>query len=286
MTEKNNDDWWFAEQEYLYVPYTHKYFKNNGIKSRHEWNIICQHIIKGATYNLNFSDTKPNLRKTKGYGGTTDMNIIRNDKEYCNEKNEYSKYVPQRFDMEDLFSFSYEDMINEKPNKRFNNLKNLVFNHDFDDEEKQAEYDRFVERYNSMMKDGSIDIVDDIYKRLSSYMKRNKISSKWVDGSVICNIAVMIAEYVNTGIFKYDYDFINNIKSYNENEDFRFHLFLILQCFTSKNIYYKQYISGKYIRNWWAICHLRHRYSDLDMKTKGQCCGFKDTNGKYIFKIY
>ena len=275
-------DKWIKEQKLLYSPHFKTYYENPGFKTHFEWYEHELYKIKGATNNNENTDG-PNVRHTKHQGGTSDMN---NDKKYDKISKDYIKYVPPRFDMENLFSFSYEDMFNETPNIKFNKLLNLVFNHKFDDIYKNIEQDKWIEIYNEMKNNGKINIVNSFYQRLSNYIKKNKLSKEWVDGSIICNIAIIISEYLKTNELKFDYDFINNIEKYNNDDDYRYHLWLILQCFTSKNIYHKKYISNKYIQNWWSICHLRHRISDKDMKTKGQCCGFKDNNGKYIYKSY
>ena len=59
----------------------------------------------------------------------------------------------------------------------------------------------------------------------------------------------------------------------------------ILKYFTD-DLWFKQHTKFNSRYEWWAICHLHHRWSDKDMKTKGQCSGFKNENGKYIFKPY
>lgn len=257
------DDWWFREK--------------TKFNSRYEWWVNKEHVKRGATYNPNFKET-PNLRSRKGEGGSTDMPHPPSER----KKNK----IRTRFNIEDLFIFDYNEMMQQEPNMKFNILYNLKFNHTFDDENKQAEYDENIEIYNELKESGEIEKVNNIYRKLSTYIKKNKLNRKYVDGSIICNIALMVAEYMRSGVIRTDMDFLSNIKYYNADRMNRFHLFLILQCFVSKNQYFKQYISDVYIRDWWAICHLHHRWSDKDMKTKGQCSGFKNTNGKYIYKPY
>ena len=266
------DDWWFME----------KYGKN-----RYNWFLDCIHKKKGAT-NKSAQPYDPNLRSTKGNGGSTEMEHQGGDQGMPRKVNKKFKFDPPPFDMQNLFDFNYEDMINEKPNKRFDKVMNLVFNHKYYTVSQIMEQKEWINRYNKIKETGELQSIKNFYQKLSNYIIKNKLHSKenWVDGSVICNIAIIISEYVKTGELKTDYDFINNINKYNEDDDYRFHLWLILQCFTSKNKYYKKYIGINYIRDWWAICHLRHRHSDKDMKTKGHCCGFKDNNGKYIYKQY
>lgn len=260
-----------------------KYYKKYGLKTWDDWFIWSKHKPKGATYKT-YNEVEKNVRSTKGQGGSSDFprrGESNNDKR--------GKYITKPYDLQNLFSFNYKNMINEDPNVKFNKLMNLVFNHTFDDRKKQEEQNQFIETYNEMKGDGRLEIINTIYQKLSNYIIKNKLHSEnvFVDGSVICNIAIMISNYMKNGKINYDYDFLNNIEKYNDDYDNRFHLWLILQCFTSKNKYYKKYIGKKYfVRDWWAICHLRHRHSNKDMKTKGQCCEFKDINGKYIYKQY
>ena len=257
------DDWWFKE--------------HTKFNSRYEWWVYKEHIKRGATYNPNFIKT-PNLRSRKGEGGSTDM------------PNHPIKHIKHkellRFNIEDIFEFDYNDMLMQEPNMKFNILDNIKFNHKFDDENKQSEYNENIEIYNKLKESGEIEKVNNIYRKFSTYIKKNKLNKKYVDGSVVCNVALMVAEYMRSGTIRTDMDFLSNIKYYNADRMNRFHLFLILQCFVSKNQYFKQYISNVHTRDWWAICHLHHRWSDKDMKTKGQCSGFKNTSGKYIFKPY
>lgn len=276
----SKDDWYFKNSEKIYNPETKKFYDNPNISTRYEWNIWRKHVEKGATYK-NYIENEPNRRKTKGQGGTTDLPP--RDTELPRK---YKKKILTPFDIEDLFSFNYDDMINSKPNKKFNMLMDLVFKHEFYDYNRDLEYSKYVEKYADMKENGELLILNDLYQRLSSYIIENNLGKENVDGSIICNCALIFSDYMKNGSFNTDFNYLNNYNEYNSDDDFRFHLFLILQCFTSKNRYYIQYINGKKIKEWWAICHLRHRFSKKDMKTKGQCSGFRDNNGKYIVKSY
>lgn len=257
-----------------------KKYGNIGIKSRLQWYSYNLHKQKGATNKQAVSIDK-HVRSTKGQGGSTDMSNKSNRK-----GNKNKKYIPQPFPLEDIFDFNYKDMIECEPDTNFNKVMNLVFNHVYDDIEKNIEQEKWIKRYNRLKRNGKLAIINDIYQRFSTYIKQNHLSRKWVDGSIICNVAIMTGEYIRTGKYKYNYDFLNNITKYNENDNFRFHLWLIRQCFVSKNRFYHKYIAGQPDVNWWAICKLQHRYSDKDMKTKAHCCGFKNNNGKYIYRKY
>lgn len=264
------------DKEFFENKYSHL-----GINSRLQWYSYNIHKQKGATRKQNVKVDK-HVRSTKGQGGSSDY--PGNNKGYSGRKNK--RYVPPPFAIENIFDFSYEDMIKCEPNKKFNKVLHLVFNHDYYDDEKNTEQEKWIEKLESLEDTGQLKTINEIYQRLSTYIKNNKLSRKWIDGSVICNIAIMISEYLRCGYFNYDYDFLNNIQKYNENDDFRFHLWLLRQCFINHNVYFHKYIAGIPDVNWWALFKFAHRYSNKDMKTKAQCCGFKDDNGKYIFRKF
>ena len=132
-----------------------------------------------------------------------------------------------------------------------------------------------------------LDKINFIYKRLSTYIKENDLSHKMVDGSVICNIALMTRKYIDTGELDTSINFFNTIDDNDYIDEInQFHLFLIRNCFISKNRFFHKYINDKPIKNWWAVCKLLHRHSDKDMKSKSLCEPFRNEIGKIIYRIY
>lgn len=257
-------------------------YKEYGIKTRNEWYIWKTNKEYGETINLiNYTD-KNHLSKRKGTGSSE----VKPNENKSNK--ERVKFEPQRFDIENLFKFDYDEMFNYKPNKKFNKLYSLVFNHEFYNDDKDKKYQRYIEIYNDDLMYGNIDIINDICQRLSQYIKDNNIGiSKYVGGSVICNIALMISNYIKTGILDTSIDFICKMTEKEMNEEYNTYcLFLLCQIFTSKYHYVNQYICGNKTKEWWRISLLRHRYSNKDMKSKGVVPIFTMTDGEINYKLY
>ena len=267
----SHDDWFFKDK-----------YKEYGIKTRYEWFVWKRNREYGETFNLiNYSD-KNHLSKQKGTGSSE----IVNNEDTSNK--ERVKFVPPRFDIEDLFKFDYNEMFNYKPNKKFNKLYSLIFNHKFFNIDKDNKYQRYIEIYNNDLMNGNIDIINNICQRLSQYIKDNNINiSNYIGGSIICNIALMISNYIKTGKLDTSIDFICKMTEKEMNEEYNTYcLFLLCQIFTSKYHYVDQYICGNKTKEWWRISLLRHRYSDKDMKSKGVVPIFTISNGEINYKLY
>jgi hypothetical protein len=235
---------------------------------------------KGIT-NRKFEGEEKHIRATKGHGSSDiekhgGEDIIKRKKRKGNP----------RFDIEKIFDFNYNDMMNSKCDTN-NDLLHIIFNHKFYKKELDKKYKEYKNRYENMLITGEIHKVNEIFQKFSTYIHNNHLKTKWVDGSIIVNISFMIDEYVRNNIIHTDIDYYDLLKKeeYEMNEDAKFYLFLLKQCFTSRNKYYKKFICGQYIHDWWAICHLQCRHSRLDMKPKGEC-SIKNENGKNIFLLY
>lgn len=242
-------------------------YKDYGITTRHEWWIWKTNKEYGEVYNLiNYKD-RNHVSKQKGTGSTD----VLSDKDDSNK--EYTKFVPQRFDIENLFKFNYKEAFNYKPNKRFKKLYSLVFNHKFYNNKKNEQYNDYIKIYNNDLINGNIDKINDLLQRISQYIIDNNINmNHYVGGSVICVIALMISNYINTGILNTSIDFICKMTEKEMNKKYNSYcLFLLCQVFTTKYHIVNQYISGNLTKKNWKINLIRHRYSDKDMKTKGIC---------------
>lgn len=265
------DDWFFKDK-----------YKEYGINSRYDWFIWKTNREYGETFNLiNYSD-KNHLSKQKGTGSSE---IVINEDTSNKER---VKFIPPRFDIEDLFKFDYNEMFNYKPNKKFNKLYSLVFNHKFFNTDKDKKYQRYIEIYNDDIMNGNIDTINNICQRLSQYIKDNNINkSNYVGGSIICNIALMISNYIKTGKLDTSINFICKMSESDMNEEYNTYcLFLLCQVFTSTYHYVDQYICGNKTKEWWRINLLRHRLSDKDMKSKGVVPIFTISNGEINYKLY
>ena len=252
------------EETIMWPNYINKIYKKKGITNRK---------IKGE---------EKHVRATKGRGSSD----IKNNSGGDVFKKKKRKGT-QRFDIEKIFNFNYNEMISCEPEYSNNDLLKIVFNHSFHNIDLDKKYKEYKNRYENMIISGEIHKINEIFQKLSAYIHNNHLKSKWVDGSIIVNISFMIDEYVKNGILCTDIDYYDLLKKeeYEMNEDAKFYLFLLKQCFTSRNKYYKKFICGQYIHDWWAICHLQCRHSTLDMKSKGEC-SIKNENGKNIFILY
>lgn len=277
--EKNHNENWEKDINWLNNAYP-----GNNFSDRNDWYKYKIHKQKGATLKQFSPPNKNNVRAKKNTGGSTD---------YSN-KNKYSilcdyeriRYIPPRLDMESLFDFNYSDMLECKPNTKFNIVKSLKFIHKFYNYKQQEQYNRFIDIYNNLTEE-ELNTINNIYQKLSTYIKENDLTHRYVDGSVICNIALMISHYLQTGEIDTNIDFFNMLNDNDYLDEYnQFHLFLIRNCFISKNRYYHKYINDRPVKNWWAVCHLLHRWSDKDMRSKSLCEGFRNEEGKIIYHIY
>lgn len=256
-------------------------------KTFYDWYVYKVHSLHGATLRQNQAIDNNNIRATKHTGGSTEMPPHKGETDEPDPPRKNKKKIRHRLDMEKIFKFNYNDMLLCEPNKKFDKVKHIVFNHECYDYKQQCRYDDYVDKYYNLSED-DLDRINYIYQRFSTYIYKNKLKSKYVDGSIICNVALMTAHYVKTGEIKTDFDFFNMFddNEYDFDDDNLFHLFLIRHCFISKNDYYKKYVGGKFYKDWWAVCHLLHRWSDKDMKTKVVCRGFRDGLGRKIIIKY
>ena len=270
ISRTSHDDWFF---EYGHL----------GIKSRYDFFVWKKNKEYGEIYNLiNYKD-RNHVSKQKGTGSTD----VLSDSDNSNK--EYTKFEPQRFDIENLFKFNYEEAFNYKPNKRFKKLYSLVFNHKFYNDKKNEKYNDYIKIYNNDLINGNIDKINDLLQRISQYIIDNNINmNHYVGGSVICVIALMISNYINNGILNTSIDFICKMTEKEMNEEYNSYcLFLLCQVFTTKYHIVNQYISGSLTKKKWKINLIRHRYSDKDMKTKGICPVYTINNfGEINYVLY
>ena len=255
INETYIDDWYFAKK-----------YKKYNITSRSQWFKWKTNIEKGEVYNLIDNSEKDHISKTKG-NGSSDVTP--------NKRPEYERIIKEqpRFDLEDLHKFDYNILFDYQQNKKFNRLYTLTFNHDFFNDRQNEKYNEYVEIYEEDLENGNLEKINNICQRISTYIYRNDITNnKYIGGSVICNIALIISHYIKTGEKKTNIEFICEMSIDEMNETYNsYMLFLLSQIFTAKYKYVTQYINGEKIKENWRINHLRHRMSDKDMKTKGIC---------------
>lgn len=228
-----------------------------------------------------------NIKHAKGGGSTKRPN----NKSKNRKKRE--AFEPPPYNLEDIHKFNYNEMLLCDEDKKFNKIYRIKFDHEFYNYAQIKMYKDIEKRYNEDLKNGNIDIINSFARKLSTYIRKNKLSinednHNYVEGSVICNIALMISKYMNTGLFDTDVKWICklNVKDLNEFDNI-YILFLLLQIFSCKYKYKKLYINDKCYRDWWAINLIRRRDKNEDTRTLGILPKFiKTANGMTNFELY
>ena len=228
-----------------------------------------------------------NIKHAKGGGSTKRPN----NKSKNRKKRE--AFEPPPYNLEDIHKFNYNEMLLCDEDKKFNKIYRIKFDHEFYNYAQIKMYKDIEKRYNEDIKNGNIDIINSFARKLSTYIRKNKLSinednHNYVEGSVICNIALMISKYMNTGLFDTDVKWICklNVKNLNEFDNI-YILFLLLQIFSCKYKYKKLYINDKCYRDWWAINLIRRRDKNEDTRTLGILPKFiKTADGMTNFELY
>jgi hypothetical protein len=268
--KKHHDDPWFIEK-----------YKDIGISGREEFRLVYKPLLeKGEP--CTFSQ---NIKKGKGHGSSDTP-----QHDDPREKRKNKKFVPPRFDIEGLFDFKYDDMFNSPPNKKFNKLNHIVFNHDYYYEEDKELYKRYVKIYDEWKSNGNLEKVNDFVQRLSSYVWKNKLNTEnKVGGGVICAIAIMISNYIRTGKLNTNLEEINKLNIDELNTEMnKFCLFLLCQVITTKHHWVELYSNGRSVKDKpFVICYMRHRVTLRDYKSKNIIPSFhKEEDGSISFYLY
>ena len=228
-----------------------------------------------------------NIKHAKGGGSTKRPK----NKSKNNKKRE--TFDPPPYNLEDIHKFNYNEMLLCDEDKKFNKIYRIKFDHEFYNYAQIKMYRDIEKRYNEDLKNGNIDIINSFARKLSTYIRKNKLSinednHNYVEGSVICNIALMISKYMNTGSFDTDVKWICKLTVKDLNDfDNIYILFLLLQIFSCKYKYKKLYINDKCYRDWWAINLIRRRDKNEDTRTLGILPKFiKTADGLTNFELY
>lgn len=267
--EEHHDDWWFI-----------KVHGDKGVTGRsYFYNLYKPLLEKGEP--CTFSQ---NVNKGNGRGSS---DAPQHDDPIKKRKNK--KFVPPRFDIEELFNFDYNDMFNSVPNKKFDNLNNIIFNHDYYSKEDKKLYERYVNIYDEWKSNGNLEKVNDFVQRLSSYIWKNKLNTEnKVGGGVICAIAIMISDYIRTGTLNTNLEEINKLDIDELNTEMnKFCLFLLCQVITTKHHYVNLHVNGISVKKLFIICYMRHRVTLKDYKSKNILPSFyKEEDGSISFYLY
>lgn len=264
-----DDDWYFIEK-----------YKDIGISGRYEFRKIYMPFKeKGEPYTFS-----QNVKKVKGRGSSEQP-----QHDDSRKKGTHKKFVPPRFDIEELFDFKYDDMFNSQPNKKFNKLNHIIFNHDYYYQNDKETYQRYIQLYDEWKSNGNLEKMNDFVQRLSSYIWKNKLNTEnKVGGGVICAIAIMISNYLRTGTLNTNIDEINKLGIDELNTEMnKFCLFLLCQVITTKHHWVNLHINGYSVKDWYIICYMRHRVTMRDYKSKNIIPSFyKDEDGNISFLLY
>lgn len=233
---KNNNELYLEEIKGIYGENLEKFIGKNeqiqdniklyfDIKNNYDWYIKMDEKniirVKGAKYLAkNYGKARPGITGVGGEGG-------------CGGESEIKiKY----YDIDKLKTFDYKKLFLEtKPDKKFNKARNIPFNLKFYSKDFFEVYEEYHKMYENL-EDWQLDFIDDIYKKLSTYIRENEISEEnRVDASVIPVISLIISRYLETGKLQADGKFIEAMDENEINSKMNtFSLFLINQCFTSK----------------------------------------------------
>ena len=251
-------------------------------KTRYEYYIIKKLMEYGASKLSGL-----NIKHTTGGGST------KRQKNKSKNRKKRETFEPPPYNLEDIHKFNYNEMILCDEDKKFNKIYRIKFDHEFYNYAQIKMYKDIEKRYNEDLKNGNIDIINSFARKLSTYIRKNKLSinednHNYVEGSVICNIALMISKYMNTGSFDTDVKWICKLTVKDLNDfDNIYILFLLLQIFSCKYKYKKLYINDKCYRDWWAINLIRRRDKNEDTRTLGILPKFiKTADGMTNFELY
>lgn len=175
----------------------------------------------------------------------------------------------------DVFSFNYDDMLSCKPcnhKKWINKVNNISFErkNDMYDGSFKDMYLKFEEQYLNDKKNGNFDKMLYVLLRLATYIEDNDLNKeeKFCDGGVICNIAIITSEYIQTGILDTN---INRFKYYTLEMLNSFYttyvLFIFLNVFTCRQQKRRMTINGEIEREVWYVNLFRKRIINEPLRT-------------------
>lgn len=196
------------------------------------------------------------------------------DKTHKGNKGDINNTIIQKFELEDSFKFNYDDMLECEPDNHKSwlyKINNISF-----EREKlmygdlRDKYLSFYKQYNKDKSNGNLKKIEDIARRLSTYILNNNLNMKenYSDGGIICNIAIIISEYIETGILNTD---IKRFKNYTVEQLNGYYntyiLFILLNIFSCKQRRRKMAIKGFVIREKWYVNLFRRRITNRISRT-------------------
>ncbi len=245
-------------------------YKDVGITSRKEWFIVKNELFtnKEKLFEKHgISCIGGNLMKPGSGKGPK-------DKRHKGKKRDESDHIIEKFELEKSFAFNYDDMLSCEPddNKEWlYKINNISF------ERERLMYgelrDKYLSYQSQYIKDqsnGNLKKIEDIARRLSTYILKNNLNMKdnYSDGGVICNIAIIISEYIQTGILDTNIKRFENYTVKQLNKYYNTYvLFILLNIFSCKQRRKRMSIHGFVVREKWYINLFRRRITNCISRT-------------------
>lgn len=208
-----------------------------------------------------------NLMKATGKTGPTQV-INENESTDVPEVYEHKSY-----NLEDIIEVDYNELFNtecDKDKKFRKRLFEIKFDRYLIDPEKRDKYNNFASLYENDKNNGNLELINECFLKISEYANRKELKKdeNYIDGGVICNLGIIISEYIKTGILNTDIDRFKHYSEKNLNEEYNTYIiFLLLSVFTCKYRRFQMLVDGVVERKKWYINLLRRRYSNRHTRT-------------------
>ena len=134
-------------------------------KTRYEYYIIKKLMEYGASKLSGL-----NIKHTTGGGST------KRPKNKSKNRKKRETFEPPPYNLEDMHKFNYNEMLLCDEDKKFNKIYRIKFDHEFYNYAQIKMYKDIEKRYNEDLKNGNIDIINSFARKLSTYIRKNKLS--------------------------------------------------------------------------------------------------------------
>lgn len=276
IDDKHTDDWFFDRK-----------YSKIGIHTRKQWYVTKTENPNILKRFLAYLKNKESIYLEKGISCINGSLIKASrgcgpkDRDHRNKQADEivggsdDEYTRQQFALEDIFAFNYDDMLKCEPDKYkkwLYKIDNISFDRakDIYKTEFRNKYLEFKYQYEEDKTNGNLEKIKDIACRLSTYILENDLNKgeNFSDGGVICNIAIMISEYIRTGILDTN---IKRFESYtieHINEYYNTYVvFILLNIFTCHQQCFDMTINGIVDREKWCINLFRRRLTNKTMSS-------------------
>lgn len=267
---KHYDDFWFING-------CGGKYKSNVWEGRSHYMTFKRHqipLIAEKIGDINNGMARP--RKGQGGNITTDNEIIS-----C----EYNDFIPPYTELNELFVFDYNRLIDISPDITFNSLFNREYNCNFYNFYDNELYKKFVYDIKHTL---NLNKINYILQKISAYLLEIQNSDKLFDGSTVVRLGMILKWFYYEGVIDTDYDRFNKITTDELNEyENRLFIFILTQCFTFKDKYINLCNNGVSIDDWHPVHFIRRRLTNKCYNSRGRLIcydkdGFNLVHKKYI----